>query len=109
MDIDGITAHLMADDLESLTAASPSDAVRFLPGHDQWVMGPGSKDTHVTPPTLREAVTLKASVVTVGGVVRGSWTTRAGELAVTWLDGTRPSRSAIEEETSRLVSILGLA
>ena len=24
-----------------LMAATPSDAVRFLPGHDQWVIGPG--------------------------------------------------------------------
>jgi hypothetical protein len=107
VDVDGTTAFVMAEDVESLTAARPSDAVRFLPGHDQWVMGPGTKDTHVTPSTRREAVTRKANPVTVGGVVRGTWATKGDRLTVTWLDPTQlRSRKAIEEETSRLAGIL---
>jgi hypothetical protein len=46
--------------------------------------------------------------VTVGGVVRGTWATKGEQLTLTWLDQTqRPSRNAIEEETSRLAGILG--
>jgi Winged helix DNA-binding domain len=107
VDVDGTMAYLMAEDLESLTVARPSGVVRFLPGHDQWVMGPGTKDVHVTPPAVREAVTRKANPVLVDGVVRGAWAVKGGELAVTWLDGTPPPDQAIEEETSRLAGILG--
>ena len=51
------------------SAARPSEAVRFLPGHDQWVMGPGTKDVHVTPSSRRDLMTRKANPVIVGGVV----------------------------------------
>jgi hypothetical protein len=107
VDIEGTTAYVVAEDAGSLTTARPSGVVRFLPGHDQWVMGPGTKDTHVTPSTQREAVTRKANPVTVGGVVRGTWTTRGARLEVTWLDRTQPPRDAIEDEVERLAGILG--
>jgi hypothetical protein len=46
--------------------------VRFVPGHDQWVVGPGTKDVDFTPPSRRDLVTRKASLVVVGGVVCGT-------------------------------------
>ncbi len=108
VDVEGTTAYVLADDVESLVAAPPANAVRFLPGHDQWVMGPGTKDTHVTPSTQRQAVTRKANLVTVDGVVRGTWATKGDELSLAWLDASPPpSRAAIEEETTRLAGLLG--
>ena len=108
VDVEGTPAYVVAEDVESLAAARPSDAVRFLPGHDQWVMGPGTKDTHVTPSTQRQAMTRKANPITVGGVVRGTWAINGGQLSLVWLDQTRqPSRNAIKEEVSRLAGILG--
>jgi hypothetical protein len=107
VDVEGTTAYVVADDVESLTSARPSAAVRFLPGHDQWVMGPGTKDTCVTPPDRRDAMTRKANPVLAGGVVRGTWAVRKDELIVTWLDGGKPPRMAIEEEAARLAAILG--
>lgn len=108
VDVDGTTAYVVAEDVDSLATARPSDAVRFLPGHDQWMMGVGTKDTQVTPSTLRQAVTRKANPVTVGGVVRGTWTTKGDQLTLTWPDPTqKPPGKAIEEETSRLAEILG--
>jgi len=108
VDVEGNTAYVAAEDVESLTTARPSDAVRFLPGHDQWVMGPGTKDVHVTPSTQRQAITRKANPVIVGGVVRGTWATKGDQLTVTWLDQTqRPPRKTFEEETGRLAGILG--
>jgi hypothetical protein len=82
--------------------------VRFLPGHDQWVMGPGTKDTRVTPATQRQAVTRKANPVIVGGVVRGTWAVKRDDVTVTWLDrsGAAP-REEIEEECARLAAVLG--
>ena len=111
--VEGTTAYVVAEDAESLAAARPSNAVRFLPGHDQWVMGPGTKDSHVTPPARREAITRKANPVIVGGVVRGTWAVKKdkknerNEIVVTWLDEIQRSPEAIEEEAQRLAAILG--
>ena len=84
--------------------------MRFLPGHDQWVMGPGTRDSHVTPPARRDAMTRKANPVIVGGVVRGTWAVKKdkrNEIAVTWLDEVQPPQEAVEGEAQRLAAILG--
>ena len=107
IDVEGTTAYVVREDVESLAAARPSDAVRFLPGHDQWVMGPGTKDVHVTPSSRRDLVTRKANPVTVGGVVCGTWATKGEALTVTWLDERRRPDEAIAQEAGRLAGILG--
>jgi hypothetical protein len=105
VDVEGTTSYVLREDVESLGAARPSDAVRFLPGHDQWVMGPGTKDVHVTPPSRRDPVTRKANVVIVGGVVCGTWTLREDTVRVAWFDGQRPEE-AVAQETARLARIV---
>ena len=80
VDVAGTTAYVVREDVDDLAATLPSEAVRFLPGHDQWVMGPGTKDQHVTPPSRRDLVTRKANLVIVGGVVSAA-------------GGSRPTRS----------------
>ena len=107
VDVEGTVALVLREDVDALEACGASEAVRFLPGHDQWVIGPGTKDTHVTPPARREAMTRKANPVVVGGVVRGTWARRGDELTVTWLaGGPRPDR-ALHAEAARLAGILG--
>lgn len=107
VDVDGTTAYLLREDVDGLLAARPSDAVRCLPGHDQWVIGPGTKDVHVTPALCRDLMTRKANPVIVGGVVCGTWARSAGELTVTWLDPRpRPDR-AIEAEAARVAGLTG--
>ena len=107
VDVDGTAAYVVRDDVEALESARPSDAVRFLPGHDQWVIGPGTKDTRVTPASRRDLMTRKANPVIVGGVVSGTWARRGDELSVTWLDERRPPEAAIAHETGRLADLLG--
>jgi hypothetical protein len=107
VDVEGTTAYLVEEDLEALLSARASDAVRFLPGHDQWVMGPGTKDVHVTPPGCRDAVTRKANPVIVAGTVRGTWSRSRDDVTVTWTAAARPPRAAIEQETERLARIVG--
>ena len=107
IDVEGTAAWVLVEDAASLDASEPSDAVRLLPGHDQWVMGPGTKDVHVTPAPRRESVTRKANPVVVGGVVRGSWARRGDELVVTWPDERPPPSTALEEEVTRLARVLG--
>jgi hypothetical protein len=107
IDVEGTVAYVVREDVDALEAARPSVAVRFLPGHDQWVMGPGTKDIHVTPSTLRDVVTRKANPVIAGGVVCGTWARKGEEVTVTWLDDRRRPRKAIERETGRLAAVLG--
>ena len=107
VDVGGTAAYLIREDVDALQAAQPSEAVRLLPGHDQWVIGPGTKDVHVTPSSRREPMTRKANPVIAGGVVCGTWARKGDELTVSWLDaGPRPD-AAIEEESARLADILG--
>jgi DNA glycosylase AlkZ-like len=107
VEVDGTAAYVVADDVAALEASRPSDAVRFLPGHDQWVIGPGTKDTHVTPASRRDLMTRKANPVVVGGVVSGTWARRGDELAVAWLDERPRPDGAIAREAGRLADLLG--
>ena len=106
VDVEGTTAYVVREDLGSLATAQPSDEVRFLPGHDQWVMGPGTKDVHITPQSRRDLVTRKANPVIVGGVVCGTWAQKGDQLTVGWLDQRRRPDEAIEQEAARLAGIL---
>jgi hypothetical protein len=107
VDVEGTTAYVVREDVDSLAASRPSEAVRFLPGHDQWVMGPGTKDVHVTPQSRRDPMTRKANPLIVGGVVCGTWARNGDELTVTWLDERQRPEEAIEQEAARLADILG--
>jgi hypothetical protein len=106
VDLEGETAYVVPEDVDDLAAARPSSAVRFLPGHDQWVMVPGTKDEHVVPADRRTPVTRKANLVIAGGVVAGIWSVKGDELAVTWLDPSRPPTAALEHESTRLAELL---
>jgi len=107
VDVEGTTAYAVREDVDGLHATSSSDAVRFLPGHDQWVMGPGTKDAHVTPPFRRDLMTRKANPVIAGGVVCGTWARDGDALTVTWLDERRPPQEDIAGQADRLAAILG--
>jgi len=107
VDVEGTTAYVVREDVDSLVAARHSKALRFLPGHDQWVMGPGTKDVHITPQSRRDLVTRKANPVIVGGVVCGTWSRKNDELTVAWLDERPRPDEAIGHETARLADILG--
>jgi hypothetical protein len=107
VDVEGTTAYVVREDVDSLGAARPSNAVRLLPGHDQWGMGPGTKDVHVTPQPRRAPVTRKANLVAVGGVVCGTWARKGDELTVSWLDERSRPEGAIRQEVARLAGILG--
>ncbi len=93
--------------LDPIGSQSVADVVRFLPGHDQWVMGPGTKDVQLTPGQLRDLVTRKADPVIAGGVVRGTWARRGDELTVDWLDASPRPGALIAKEAARLGTILG--
>jgi winged helix DNA-binding protein len=107
VDVGGEPAFVMREDLDSLLATSDTSVVRLLPAHDQWVMGPGTADRHVTPPAHRSLVTRGANVVIAAGVVAGTWSLREERIAVDWF--ARPDvwqRRALGEEVERLGKII---
>lgn len=107
VDVEGTVAYVASEDVDALTAAAPSEELRLLPGHDQWVIGPGTRDAHVTPAALRDAMTRKANPVIQGGVVCGTWVRREREVMITWFGDRPPADSSIEGEAERLSDTLG--
>jgi hypothetical protein len=109
VDIDGEPAFVLREDLEDLAATPPSTSVRLLPGYDQWVLGPGTADAHIVPPSRRALVSRQANLVIVGGVVSGTWSLTHDELSVNWFpEGGPPPRNGLADEVARLATILDL-
>jgi hypothetical protein len=111
VEVDGDVAHVMTDDLDELVAARPTIAVRLLPGFDQYVLGPGTKDPHVVPPARRAAVSRQAGwispVVVARGRVSGTWALKGAEVRIDWFgEAGRPPKRALEAEVRRLAEVL---
>jgi DNA glycosylase AlkZ-like len=111
VEVDGERAYVLADDLEELASTKPTNAVRLLPGFDQYVLGPGTADGRVVPTARRSAVSRQAGwispVVVAGGVVRGTWELDGNRVAVAWFrEEGEPPRAALKDEVARLSSIL---
>jgi Winged helix DNA-binding domain len=110
VDVDGERAYALVEDIPTLAAARPTNAVRLLPAFDQYVLGPGTADSHVVPPSQRPAVSKRSGwispVVVAGGRVSGTWKLQGDEVRVAWFGGARPPRRALQAEVTRLSSIL---
>ena len=111
VDLEGETAWLPADHLEELMATRPSKAIRLLGGFDQWVLGPGTDDGHVTAPDRRTAVSRTAGwiapVAVIGGRVAGTWEEDDGAVRVAWFrEAGAPPRTKLNAEVKRLAAIL---
>jgi hypothetical protein len=111
VNVDGERAYVLLEDLDELASASPTRAVRLLPGFDQYVLGPGTGDGHVVPTSRRAEVSRQSGwispVVVAGGVVCGTWELDGGEARIAWFgEAGRPPRKALQAELERLSSIL---
>jgi hypothetical protein len=107
VDLEGETAYVPAEHLEDLMATRRSTSVRLLGGFDQWVLGPGTDDGHVTPAARRGAVSRTAGwiapVVVSGGVVSGTWEQDGGTVRVAWFgEAGAPPRAKLAAEVKRL-------
>jgi hypothetical protein len=112
IEVDGERAFVLAEHLDELAATKPTTAVRLLPGFDQYVLGPGTKDAHVVSPARRGDVSRQAGwispVVVAGGVVRGTWELDGDRVRVDWFaELGRPPRKGLRAEVARLSAILG--
>jgi hypothetical protein len=111
VDVDGDRAYILAEDLDNLASARPTKAVRLLPGFDQFVLGPGTTDGHVTPAARRSAVSKQSGwispVVVAGGVVCGTWELDGDRLRVDWFtEAGKPPRKLLAAEVVRISAIL---
>ena len=107
VEVDGQPNYLVRDDLDELAAARPSKAVRLLPVYDQWVLGPGTADPRIVPPSHRSLVSRGANIVIVGGVVSGTWSLDEDELEIAWFrEADLPPAAAVDAEIDRLAGIL---
>ncbi len=85
--------------------------MRLLPGFDQYVLGPGTKDPHVIPTGRRPDVSRQsgwiAPVVVSKGVVCGTWELDGDQARISWFkEAGRVPRRALGDEVDRLASIL---
>jgi hypothetical protein len=108
VNVDGVDALALTADLDELSAVEPSDAVRFLPGYDPWVLNPGTSDQRLLASERRALATNGKNLVIKGGVVSGTWRVRAGELKVSWFAEAGPvPTSVLEVEEKRLARLGG--
>jgi hypothetical protein len=107
VDLDGEPAYVLREDLQDLAATPATTAVRLLPGYDQWVLGPGTADAHVVPPSRRKLVSRQANIVIVGGFVSGTWSLADDRVVAAWFaEAGPPPREALADEVARLADIL---
>ena len=107
VDVQGERAFVLLEDLEELAATHPTDAVRLLPGYDQWVLGPGTADPHIVSPGRRSLISRQAPFVISGGVVSGTWGIADDKIKVDWFAEAGPMpREALVDEVARLSAIL---
>ena len=111
VEVGGERAYVLAEDLDELRSTKPTRTLRFLPGFDQFVLGPGTGDGHVVPAHRRRAVSKQsgwiAPVVLVGGVVRGTWGIAGDRVIVDWFkEAGAIQRTALQGEVERLSGIV---
>jgi hypothetical protein len=112
VDLEGETTLVPTEHADDLAVSTPSSTVRLLGGFDQWVLGPGTDDGHVTPPARRASVSRTAGwivpVAVVGGVVKGTWGRDGRTVRVAWFReaGAAP-RKELKAEVARLARIAG--
>jgi hypothetical protein len=106
--VDGESAFVLRQDVDELLSSRASTAVRLLPAHDQWVLGPGTADAHILPPAHRALVSRTANIALVGGAVRGTWSLRGRRIDFDWFaPAGQPPRRELESEVRRIGAILG--
>ncbi|NUS52249.1 MAG: hypothetical protein HOQ22_14570, partial [Nocardioidaceae bacterium] len=107
VDVEGEPALVRREDVDDLRATEPASVVRLLPGHDQWVLGPGTADPHLVPPDRRPLVTRGAHLVVAGGVLSGTWRLGKDALTVACFAEAGPvPRDAVAAEADRVSGLV---
>ncbi|WP_306361734.1 winged helix DNA-binding domain-containing protein [Nocardia sp. CC227C] len=90
VDVQGRQTYIRTEHADELAATAPAASVRLLGAFDQYVLGPGTKDTALLPGNHRAKVSRTAGwiapLVLVDGRIAGTWETDAEELVVAMFD-----------------------
>ena len=110
VDVEGVSALVRAEDLDELLATKPTKSLRLLGGFDQYVLAPGTGDSHVVPAKRRPLVSKQSGwispVVVSGGVVSGTWELKDDRVLVAWFKEAALPRRLLDDEMARLAEIL---
>jgi len=112
VDVDGWSAYLLAEHADELASCTPRGSVRLLGAFDQYVLGPGTRDTRILPAEHRDRVSRKGGwispVVVVDGRICGVWELADGELVVSLFPGAEPlPEEALAAEAAHLARVGG--
>jgi hypothetical protein len=104
--------YALAEDAEELQDAAPSNALRLLPGFDQYVLGPGTGDVRLIPADQRTLVSKTAGwiapTIVKRGRVIGTWEIDGDTAALTLFPGMeKPDPAEVAREAERLGACLG--
>ncbi|MGI8417674.1 MAG: DNA glycosylase AlkZ-like family protein [Nakamurella sp.] len=106
MTVDNLPAFALTADLDEMSDAEPSDAVRLLPAFDPWILGPGTADARLLVPQRRALISHGANFVICGGVVSGTWRLRGKDVMVSWFTEVASApMTALRDEVGRLSEI----
>jgi hypothetical protein len=112
VDVEGRIARIPAEDLDDLLATRPASSVRLLPGFDQYLLGPGTKDTAILPAEHRGTVSRAGGwispVVIHRGRVVGVWELRDDLVTVSPFPDAPPLPTrSVDGERAVLSAALG--
>jgi hypothetical protein len=104
--------YAVAGDVPELQDAPPSNALRLLPGFDQYILGPGTGDARVVAPEQRTLVSKTAGwiapVVVKHGRVVGTWVLDGDVALATLFPGVKkPAAKELKAEADRIGGCLG--
>ncbi|HYZ52863.1 MAG TPA: winged helix DNA-binding domain-containing protein [Streptosporangiaceae bacterium] len=112
VEVDGEPMYARMANVEEIAAAAPATDIRLLPAFDQYVLGPGTKNTQIIDAARHGEISKTAGwispVVLAGGRVAGTWEATGSALAVTLFPETGDVPVAeLEAEAAHLGKFLG--
>ncbi|GAB2668121.1 winged helix DNA-binding domain-containing protein [Nocardia goodfellowii] len=112
VDVEGTKAYIRAEHADELAAAKPGHSVHLLGAFDQYILGPGTKDTELLPAAYRSEVSKKAGwiapIVVVDGRIGGTWEIDGGDLVVSLFGGVTVPVRKLEPAAGRVAAALGI-
>ncbi|HZM77377.1 MAG TPA: winged helix DNA-binding domain-containing protein [Candidatus Limnocylindrales bacterium] len=110
--VDGEPSYARTADLDDIAGSKPFDEVRLLDAFDQYVLGPGTKNTQIIAANRRGQISKTAGwiapVVIAGGRVAGMWEISGSTLKASLFKESGPvPADGIESEAQRIGAYLG--
>ncbi|GAA5092841.1 winged helix DNA-binding domain-containing protein [Nocardia iowensis] len=113
VEVEGRTGYLLSEHVDELAATEPTKSVHLLGAFDQYVLGPGTKDTALLPQEHRAKVSRTAGwispIVVVAGRIVGTWELIDDTVHITMFDGAPLPKNGLDAALDNLAAALGSA